>query len=289
MPAMRLVPAGLMAALLPLSGCIPAAQPGQSSAPPPASLAVPEGYRLTWSEEFDGGDSPDPAKWTYDTHRNRQGWYNGEAQYYARDRRRNIRVENGVLLIEAHRETLDRARHPDWGGQHYTSGRLVTRGRRSWTRGYFEVRAKMPCARGTWPAIWLLPVRESRRWQGGEIDMAEHVGAQPGIIHHSVQTPARNFRNGDHPTATTQVADACAAFHRYQLHWTDQWVRIGVDDRVALTVHPADLGVALDSPMYLILNLAIGGDWGGAKGIDDDALPARLEVDYVRVFEEGAA
>lgn len=281
--------AAVCAALL-LLGCIPSAAPrtAQMTAPGSTMLTRPANYRLVWSDEFENGEEPEPQRWTYETHRNRQGWYNGEAQYYSRNRR-NVRVENGRLIIEAHAERLDRAAYPDWGGQDFTSGRLVTRGRKAWRKGFFELRARLPCGRGTWPAMWLLPERETGRWQGGEIDIAEHVGSEEGAVHHSVQTPYRNFRNGNHLQGVTQVPDACAAFHRYQLHWTDEWLRIGVDDRVGLSVRVADLGIRLGTPMYLILNLAIGGHWGGAQGVDVAALPAQLEVDYVRVYQENPA
>ncbi|AOF94942.1 glycoside hydrolase family 16 protein [Sphingobium sp. RAC03] len=281
----RIIQIGLLSGILALTGCIPAGRPAVPG-PPPSSLALPAGYRLVWSDEFDQGAAPDVRNWSYDSHRNRQGWYNGEEQYYARHRARNVRIEDGRLLVEAHAERLDRSDYPDWGGQAYSSGRLITRGHQSWTQGYFEVRARMPCVRGAWPALWLLPVQETGRWQGGEIDIAEHVGAEPGIIHHSIQTAARNFRTGDHPTAQSMVSDACTQFHRYQLHWTRDWIRIGVDDRAAMVVSPMDLGIAFDRPMYLILNLAIGGQWGGIKGVDAAAMPARLEIDYVRIYQE---
>lgn len=271
-----------------LTGCVPAPSVAMRDGPSPApsaALTVPPHYQLTWADEFDSGVEPDPRRWAYDTHRNRKGWYNGEAQYYARRRPRNVRVTKGALIIQAHAETLDRAAFSDWGGQAYTSGRLITRGKQSWTYGFFEIRARMPCGRGTWPAIWLLPAQESGRWHGGEIDIAEHVGIDAGVVHHSIQTPERNFRRGDHPTATTAIADACTQFHRYQLHWTHDLIRFGVDDRPTLTVHPAELGVQFDRPMFLILNLAIGGLWGGAQGIDETALPAMLEIDYVRVYQ----
>lgn len=274
-----------------LLGCVPAAAPpaAQVMTPPSTILAPPADYRLVWSDEFDAGEQPDPERWTYETYRNRQGWYNGEEQYYSRNRRRNVRLEDGRLIIEAHAERLDRADYSDWGGQEFTSGRLVTRERKAWRKGFFELRARLPCVRGTWPAMWLLPERETGRWQGGEIDIAEHVGSDAGAVHHSVQTPDHNFRNGNHRQGVTQLSDACAAFHRYQLHWTDEWIRIGVDGRVGLSVRVADVGIRLGTPMYLILNLAIGGHWGGARGVDVAALPARLEVDYVRVYQKDFA
>lgn len=254
---------------------------------PPETLEAPAGYRLAWAEEFDRSGLPDQDKWTYDTQRNRSGWYNGEAQYYARERRENTRVEDGTLIVEAHAEALDRRRFRDWGGQRYSSGRLVTRGRASWTYGYFEVSARMPCTRGTWPGIWLFPVRDDGAWGAGEIDIAEHVGWEPGTVHHSIHTAARNFRTGDHRTARSDVAGACETFHRYQLLWTPDRIVMGVDGRAAFSaIRWEGEGVwPFAHPMYLILNLAVGGAWAGREGIDDAGFPARLEIDYVRVFQ----
>ena len=118
----------------------------------PAALA---GMRLVWNDEFEAPGLPDASKWVHDTSRNRDGWYNNELQYYADRRLENARVENGRLLITARRERLSSA--PDFGGQNYTSARLITRGLASWTYGHFEVRARLPCGLGTWPAIWMLP------------------------------------------------------------------------------------------------------------------------------------
>ena len=128
--------------------CIGAqAQPSQSS---PAALAVPAGYALVWSDEFTEPGAPDPAKWSYDTGRNKAGWYNHELQYYSRDRAENAEQRNGRLVITARHETLDSA--ADRGRQRYTSARLLTRGKAEWTYGFFEIRARLACGKGTWPA-----------------------------------------------------------------------------------------------------------------------------------------
>jgi beta-glucanase (GH16 family) len=129
------------------------------------------GYRLVWNDEFNVDGPPDPARWVYDVERNREGWYNNELQYYSANRPDNARVEGGRLVIEARRETPDPSTSPDTGGQEFTSARLITRGRAQWTYGFFEVRAKVPCGRGTWPAAWLLPVADVEWPAGGEIDI----------------------------------------------------------------------------------------------------------------------
>ena len=116
--------------------------------PPDTTLA---GWTLVWSDEFSTAGLPDATRWDYDTDRNRTGWFNGELQYYARERLENAKVEGGSLVITARRENLTSA--SDYGGQNYTSARLVTRGKAAWKYGFFEVRAKLPCGGGAWPAI----------------------------------------------------------------------------------------------------------------------------------------
>lgn len=246
---------------------------------PAKPLAIPEGYELVWADEFDKEGLPDAGKWRYDTSRNRAGWYNSELQYYSRRRPANARVKDGRLVIEARRDDLAALRLKDWGGQVYSSARLTTRGRARWRDGFFEVRAKLPCVRGAWPAIWLLPDSHRGNWLGGEIDLAEAVG-EPGIVHHAVHTRERNFRVGNHVQATS-LLDYCGSFHDYQALWTDDLVLVGVDGQAALSAPATDF----TRPMSLILNVAIGGDWAGVHGIDDAGLPARLEVEHVRVYQ----
>ncbi len=120
----------------------------------PAAAAPPPGYHLVWSDEFDSGAAPDPHKWSYDTQANAQRWWHDEAEYYSANRPENARIENGHLVIEVRREDLKRMK--DYAGQHYSSARLITRGKAEWTYGFFEIRAKLPCNRGGWPAIWLV-------------------------------------------------------------------------------------------------------------------------------------
>jgi beta-glucanase (GH16 family) len=249
-----------------------------------APLVLPPDYVLAWHDEFATEGLPDPTRWTHDTTRNRAGWYNEELQYYARNRLANARVEGGQLVLEAHQTDLPQPRPRDWGGQQFSSARLTTRGKAEWRGGYFEIRAKMPCARGAWPAIWLLPDSHRGNWLGGEIDIAEHVGFEPGTIHHSLHTRERNFRRGNHQQSSSEV-DACGGFHVYQLLWTADELVIGVDGTAALTA-PADM---LDRPMSLIVNVAVGGTWGGARGVDTAAFPARMEIDYVRVWQPKSA
>jgi beta-glucanase (GH16 family) len=244
--------------------------------------------RLTWSDEFDA-KALDMSKWSYDTSRNKLGWYNKELQYYSANRPENLRLENGKLVIELRKDPQAIGSYPDWGRQQYSSAKIVTKGKAAFKTGFVEVSAKLPCARGTWPAIWMLPEGDSPWPDGGEIDILEQVGSQPDVAHATLHTKLFNHVLHTGRGAETPVPSACSAFHRYQLAWTPVAITIGVDDRAYMRVRndqPGGRGAwPFDSPFYLILNLAMGGDWAGAKGIDDAALPQRMEVDYVRVWQ----
>jgi beta-glucanase (GH16 family) len=269
------------------SAVIAAGSPARAGETVPTK--VPAGYALVWSDEFDTPGLPDPAKWKYDTFRNKDGWFNNEKQYYAAAREKNARVADGRLIIEAHGEDLSQAGLSDWGKQQFTSARLITKGLGDWTYGFFEIRAKLPCGRGTWPAIWMLPSDDSVKWpEGGEIDIMEHVGFDPGVIHHSIHTSAFNFSRGTQKTSSHQIPDACDAMHKYQLLWTADFMLFGVDDRPKLLFRKESDKRArwpFDQPQHLLLNIAVGGSWGGQKGVDPAAFPARMEVDYVRVYQ----
>ncbi|HYC94305.1 MAG TPA: glycoside hydrolase family 16 protein [Sphingomicrobium sp.] len=249
-------------------------------------LSRPARARLVWRDEFTGSRL-DRRKWSYDTSRNKEGWYNGERQYYSANRPKNLRIEGGRLIIEAWHEWLDPKQFPDWGGQEYTSAKIVSKGS-GWTYGFYEIRAKLPCARGTWPAIWMLPV-DMKEWpDDGEIDIMEHVGAEPNEIVASLHTKLFNHAIKTQRSAQKMLPTSCSGFHRYQLDWRPDSITIGFDDRAMFRVKNDQPGGKGAWPFYvpfnLILNLAIGGDWAGSKGIDDAALPQKFEVDYVRVW-----
>jgi beta-glucanase (GH16 family) len=250
-------------------------------APPVAAGPAPAGYRLVWADEFDAAGLPDTTRWAYDTDRNRLGWYNNERQYYAAARAENSRVADGKLHITARLESLSTA--ADWGGQRYTSARLITRGKAAWTYGFFEIRAKLPCGRGTWPAIWTLGT--GGIWpDDGEIDIMEQVGSNPTRVFGTVHTRAGS--GGASTGAATQVNDACTAFRDYQMHWTANEITVGVDGVVYFRY--ANPGTGRDrwpfnAPQYLLLNIAIGGTLGGA--VDDGIFPVTMEIEHVRVWQ----
>ncbi|HJV60104.1 MAG TPA: glycoside hydrolase family 16 protein [Albitalea sp.] len=266
-----------------LAACGGGGSAGAAAAPTglPAG-GVPSGWRLVWADEFDVDGLPDAAKWNYDTSRNQAGWYNDELQYYAAARPENARVEGGRLVITARKETLSSA--PDFGGQRYTSARLLTRGKVDWTYGFFEVRAKLPCGMGTWPAIWMLGSRGA--WpDDGEIDIMEQMGWAPGKILGTAHM--KDFNGGNGKGGSTQVADTCGSFHRYQVKWTANAIVWGVDDvtyyEYAKLPGSTYGSWPFDFPQYLLLNLAVGGTLGGTP--DDSLFPVTMEVDYVRVYQ----
>ena len=274
----------LASSLAALAGAASAAD----APPPPETLKPPPGWQLVWSDEFDVDGPPDPKKWSFDTAFNQKGWFNHEQQYYAGPGSDNAVVRDGRLLLTARQETRSAA--PDWGGQKYTSARLLTRGLAEWTTGFFEIRARLPCGLGTWPAIWMLGTHGD--WPAnGELDIMEHIGRNPGRIMSTVHTPAGS---GAHAVGSVvTVPDACAAFHRYQMLWTDSDVFFGIDGVNNLRYPRLDVGAAatsrawpFDGPQFLLLNIAIGGDLGGP--VDDSVFPVTMEVDYVRVWQAPA-
>jgi beta-glucanase (GH16 family) len=239
----------------------------------------------SFADEFDG-KAVDRARWRFDTSRNAEGWYNNELQYYADERPENSRVENGALVIEARREAVPRKRFPDSGNQRYTSAKLIAR--RDMGYGFYQIRAKLPCGRGAWPAIWLLPTGGT--WpEQGEIDIMEMVGWDANVIHATLHSGKFNHRLGTQRGAEKRVETACTAFHDYQLDWSPEAISIGVDGRAYMRVvndRPGDAGAwPFTRPFQLILNLAVGGDWGGQKGVDDAAFPQAMIVDHVRYWQ----
>jgi beta-glucanase (GH16 family) len=273
----------------PVAAAPPPAPTGPGAASISESGGMPAGYHLAWADEFDVDGLPDPGRWNYDTDRNFPGWYNNELQYYAAARAENAHVAGGSLIITARKEDLSAAGFSDWGGQRYSSSRMVTRGKAAWTYGFIEIRAKLPCGRGSWPALWMLSAPPQQGWpDDGEIDILEHVGFDPGVIHGTAHTLAYNHTRNNARTATTLVADACTAFHKYQLTWNASQMKVGVDDRNYYQYSNDGSGNAewpFDSPQYLILNIAVGGDWGGQMGVDDTIFPIQMDVDYVRVYQ----
>lgn len=241
----------------------------------------------SWTDEFNG-TVLDASKWSYDTALNKKGWFNGELEYYSDARPDNLRLRDGKLIIEARKDGPAIRRFADWGGQQYSSAKITTKGKADFRYGFVEVSAKLPCSAGTWPAIWMMPEGSAPWPEGGEIDIMEHVGSQPHVVHGTLHTKLFNHQIHTGRGAEYPVATSCEAFHRYQLDWQPHVITIGVDDHAFMQVRddqPGGRGAwPFSTPFYLILNLALGGDWAAPTGMDDAALPQRMEVDYVRVW-----
>lgn len=238
---------------------------------------------LVWSDEFDYNGLPDSKKWSYDTDGNSGGWGNNELQFYTASRLKNAEVKDGFLTITAHKE--------DYEGFKYTSARLVTRQKGDWLYGRVEVKAKIPDGRGTWPAIWMLPTD----WQyggwpsSGEIDIMESVGYDPYKIVGTVHTEAYNHSIGTQKGATTTVQTCYSDFHLYVLEWDLAEIRIFVDDLLYFTFRNDGTGYKtwpFDKRFHLLLNVAVGGNWGGAQGVDDSIFPKTMVIDYVRIYQK---
>lgn len=243
------------------------------------SASAQQSRKLVWSDEFDYKGLPDSSRWSYNE--GGHGWGNQELEYYTSRRLRNARVENGHLVIEAIKEKQ--------GNNDYTSARLVTKGKGDWLYGRVEVRAKIPAGRGTWPAIWMLSSHTPLRWpDDGEIDIMEHVGYDPGIVHASIHCKKYYHSIGTQKTATINVPAFSDSFHVYSLDWDAEKITMAVDGKTYFTFgneHTGREAWPFDQPMYLLLNIAVGGGWGGQKGVDDSIFPQRMEVDYVRVYQ----
>ena len=256
----------------------------------------PSGWQLVWQDEFDNDGAPDPMNWNIELWEPRK--VNDEDQAYT-DREKNVRVEDGNLVIEAHRENL--------GDAKYTSARIQSSGKADFLYGRFEVRAKLPEGQGTWPAIWMLPSSPftyattctEGEWQGneecdawpnsGEIDIMEHVGYQMNHVHGTVHNRAYYWRNWEQRKGRILLDDVANNFHVYALEWSPDRIDAFVDDVLYFTY--VNEGKSwrewpFDHPYHLILNIAVGGYWGRAGGpIDDSIFPQRMLVDYVRVYE----
>jgi beta-glucanase (GH16 family) len=214
-----------------------------------------------------------------------------------------MRVENGLLVLEAHLEDYDNAE--------FTSGRLHTRGKSDILYGRIDVRAKLPAGHGTWPAIWMLPsdpyrystsCAENEDWQGsetcdawpnsGEIDIMEHVGYDMNTVHGTVHNKAFYWINWQQRKGSVQATNVDSEFHTYSLEWNEDYLYVLYDGSPYFFYANDKSGWRswpYDHPFHLILNLAVGGMWGRGGGeIDRSVFPARMEVDYVRVYERKA-
>lgn len=276
----------LFIALIVTISCSKKNTPGTAPAPTPAPAPQPitdKGWSFEatplWADEFDGSGALDAAKWGYDV--GGHGWGNNELQFYTASAA-NATVANGLLTIEARREQKE--------GKGYTSARIVTKGKGDFLYGRIEARAKLPAGRGTWPAIWMLPTENIYGgWPGsGEIDIMEHVGYDLNKVHMTVHTTDYNHTKGTQRSGTKVVPTATTDFHNYRIDWTPYAIRGYIDDEKVFEFVNTNSGVTawpFNQKFHLLFNIAVGGNWGGAQGVDDTVFPVKMEVDYVRVYK----
>lgn len=250
-------------------------QPGIPRPAVDPTMNVPEGYEIDWFDEFTGISLG--ADWSYEV--KNAGWVNNEKQNYVNGNG-VTEVSNGTLKINC--KKMD--------GKIY-SGRIYAKKNKGWKYGWVEARIKLPKGKGTWPAFWMMPVNESDGWPTcGEIDIMEEVGYHPNYTSSSIHCNSYNHTKGTQKTAERLTPGAEGEFHVYALEWTENYIQTYVDGNPLLHFDNDGAGNKNTWPFnkefYVILNLAWGGDWGGAQGVDESALPVTMEVDYVRVFKK---
>ena len=241
-------------------------------------LAAQDDYQLIWSDEFEQNGAPASENWDYQT--GSHGWGNNELQNYTSSPE-NSSVKDGILTIRAVKN-----------GDVWTSARLITKNKRDFLYGRIEASAKLPAGVGTWPAFWMMPAEWTYGgWpECGEIDIMEHVGYDPGVVHGTVHTGAYNHSIGTQVGKSLTIPDFSEKFHVYAVEWSESKIDFFIDNEKYFTFvndQKSDfLTWPFDKPFYIILNIAIGGNWGGREGIDPLLNEAIMEVDYVRVYQK---
>ncbi len=251
----------------------------------PVENYVPDGYKLVWSDEFNssrlsGGKPalPNNTEWWYET--GNSGWGNNEIENYISGYQSSdtcAAITDGTLKIIAKKV-----------GSQVLSIRMNTN--KSWTYGYFEARLKLPVGKGTWPAFWMMP-KNFKAWpDDGEVDIMEEVGYHANYVSSSIHCKAYNHTLGTQKTAENLCSTAQTDFHIYGCLWTADYIKFYVDGKNTLTFQNDGKNNndtwPFNNAFYLKLNLAWGGNWGGAQGVDESILPATYEIDYVRVYQK---
>jgi beta-glucanase (GH16 family) len=248
----------------------------QTPEPTPAAWNRP-GWNIVWHDEFDGPQL-DRTSWTFD--RGGSGWGNQELQAYT-DLPQNVRVENGMLVIEAREE-------PELvGARNHSSARIKTQGLHSWQYGRIEARIKLPYGQGIWPAFWMLG-DNMRGWPAsGEIDILEFIGREPDRIYATVHAPGYSGGDGVGSHLLVPAESLRNDFHVYAVEWEENEIRWYFDDQQYFKLTPADVPDEwiFDHPFFIILNLAVGGRWPGYPD-ETTVFPQFLYVDHVRVYQK---
>jgi beta-glucanase (GH16 family) len=239
-------------------------------------------YELVWSDEFNYTGPPNPQKWSCET--GGHGWGNNELQYYTNGD--NVHVDGENMIITA--------RYEQFGGRDVTSTRIRTAKKGDWLYGKVEVCANVPAGRGTWPAIWMLPTDWAYGgWPtSGEIDIMEHVGYDPNVLVTSIHTESYNHSIGTQKGKSVKRPGMIDGFHVYAIEWLPDKIKYFYDGELQFTYNPSMLKDSpsfkewpFDRRFHLLINLAFGGNWGGARGVDFNVLPATYKIDYVRVYQ----
>ncbi|MGL1936603.1 MAG: glycoside hydrolase family 16 protein [Fibrobacterales bacterium] len=255
-----------------------------------------EGWDLVWSDEFEYEGLPNSEWWNFDAME--PGANNGELQRYVEPRLENARVGDGYLTIEARKENYNNAT--------YTSARLHTYDKVQWTYGRYEIKAILPTGRGVWPAFWMMPSDPFKHattctaetgwidgcdaWPGcGEIDIMEYVTYDPNVVHSNLHNKHYNYSKGNNPTGKLTIPQAENEYHVYAMEWFEEYMEFYIDDTLLMRFDNDGTGWEswpYDGDFYMILNIAVGGDWGAAKGIDETIDSWKLLIDYVRVYQK---
>ena len=237
-------------------------------------------YKLVFEENFDG-TVLDTSVWNYETGTGSGGWGNNEAQYYTNSTK-NVYVENGYLNIKAIKENK--------GGCSYTSARITTQNKVDVKYGRIEASIKMPSGRGIWPAFWMMPTKSVYGgWpNSGEIDIMEHVGYNPNVIHSTVHNKLYNGMNGQQKGSSRSISNIYSEYHTYAVEWLPDKMLFYCDNIKIFEYAPSKRTAdnwPYDQEFFMILNVAVGGNWGGAQGIDNSIFPQTMSVDYIRIYQ----
>jgi len=237
-------------------------------------------WKLKWSDEFNTKGLPDSKNWTYDV--GGTGWGNNEKQFYTNADTLNANVKDGLLNITVRKAEKEK--------MSYTSARLASRKKFDFKYGRLEVRAMLPKGRGLWPAIWMLPTDwKYGNWpKSGEIDVMEHVGYEPDSVYGTVHTLSFNHTKGTQVGKVLKVENPYTAYHVYAMEWFETHINLFIDGKLFFTFKNTKKGVEewpFDQNFHVLLNVAVGGNWGGKNGIDESIFPGTMKIDYVRVFQ----
>src|SRR6476619_3992988 len=236
-------------------------------------VSAPKGWKLAWNDEFNGHGLPDSSKWSFDV--GAKKWGNNELEYYTDHDTSNVKQQDGRLIITARKEKME--------GMDYTSARLLSKNKAEFQYGRIEASARLPATAGTWPAIWMLGANIDKvDWPAcGEIDIMEHRGMELNKIFGTLHFPGHWGANGN--GKTIMVPGVTTAYHQYAVEWSPSGIKFFADNVLYHTV-ANNPSIPFNHPFYILLNLAIGGDFGGK--VDPAFSADSMEIDYVRVFKK---